>query len=172
MGSKPTAARTRYNGTNMDTTHTQTTEEQPVIPAPHSKMSRADMQWLRWAIVCMVVLSVQVLMLFYGQFEALQSLIMGLLPGESGAAEVGTLSPAHTFLISIPLTMYGTVVLLNSNSLLKNLGMSILACIALALPTAVAAMWGIYLHALPLICSVVLMMLLTGFIVLIDKNRP
>ena len=155
----------------MYTYHTQPTEKQQPATAPRRKMSRADVQLLRWAIVCMVVLGVQVLMLFGGQLEALQSLILGLLPGEVGTTKAGVLSPAISFIISIPLTMYGTVVLLNSNSLLKNLCMTILACTALALAVAVAAMWGVCLHTLPLICCVLLMMLLTGFILLIDKKR-
>ena len=156
---------------DIDTPHTQPTDEQEATTPQRRKMSRADVQLLHWAIVCMVVLGVQVLMLFGGQFETLQGLILSLLPGEVSTTEASVLSPAVTFIISIPLTMYGTVVLLNSNSLLKNLGMTTLACIALALAVAVAAMWGVCLHTLPLICSVVLMLLLTGFILLIDKKH-
>ncbi len=139
--------------------------------SPRRNISRADMQWLRWAIVCITVLSIQVLMQFGGQFDALQALLGAAVGADTPGAETGVLSPAATFLISIPLTMYGTAVLLSSNSFVKSLGITALACIALSLPAAIAALWGVSLHTLPLVCCVLIMPVLTGFIFLIDKKH-
>ena len=136
------------------------------------RISRADLQWLRWGIICVSVLSVQVLLQFGGQFDACGTMLTAALMPETAESTTSVLSPAVTFLISIPLTMYGTIVLLNSGSMLKNTVMTTLACVALALPMAAVALWNMSLHTLPLICSVLLMMLLADFTLFIDKKQP
>lgn len=140
-------------------------------------MNRGDAQWLIWGGLCLGTLTLQAIFMAVGVFDNLNRLHTELLRGapfyltEAGATAGSLLSPIGAFALSIPLTLYGTVVLSMEKSLKYQWLLTALAMLAVCLSSLLCTLWDKLLHTAPLLSCLLTMQLLIMAYHLTIKHR-
>lgn len=129
------------------------------------RLTTADFGLLRWALLCIVVLSVVVVLMLSGGLYELELEQVRLLGGSpffisAEEAQISLLSPAGTFILCVAVTLYLSLAHLREPRFGGRLQMALLSVVALGLPGLLCVLWGGVLNmAAPLICALMCWML-------------
>lgn len=131
-------------------------------------LDTGDVLWLRWVALSISVLFCVAILLASGCIGGIDQWHTALLQGapfhlsEAGATAGSALSPAVSFALCIPLTLYWAAVMMYQKKRKHRIELSLLAVAALCLAGLICVLWDTVLHTSSMICSV----LLTGLLVL------
>lgn len=140
-------------------------------------LDKADMLWLRWVVLSISVLFVVAVLLASGCIGGIDQWHTALLQGapfylsEAGAVAGGVLSPALSFALCIPLTLYWAAVMMYQKSLRHRIELSLLAAAVLIFAGLMSVLWDAVLHTSTMVCSVLLVCLLVICVPFFGKKR-
>lgn len=134
------------------------------------------MLWLRWGLLCFLVLATAMALFLTGSFEQADLTQLRILCGnpfflEAEAAQVSLLSPAQTYGICILLTFYFSMALLRQRRFGARTQITFLALVAFGLPGLLCVMWGGVLYVAPILFCLSLSWLLVTLIPFFRRSR-
>lgn len=137
---------------------------------------RADMLWLRWAVLSVVVLLAVMLLLLGGYFEGVDDAQLRLLCGtpfylEAEATQNPALSPVQMFGLCVGVTLYLGIVLLRQRRFVPRTQIALMAAVAAAMPGLLCVLWDCVFYAAPLLFCVIFTWLLVMVIPFFRRSR-
>lgn len=147
-------------------------------PVPHKKTARnrADMLWLRWAVLSVIVLLAVMLLLLGGHFEVADDAQLRLLCGnpfylEAEATQNPALSPVEMFALCVGVTLYLGIVLLRQRRFVPRTQIALMAAVAAAMPGLLCVLWDCVFYVAPLLFCVISCWLLVIVVPFFRRSR-
>lgn len=124
-----------------------------------SARDSADMQWLRWAVLSVVVLLAVMLLMLSGCFEPLDEAQLRMLCGnpfylEAEATQHSALSRAGMFGWCVGVTMYLGIVLLRQQLFSARTQIAVMAAVAVVMPGLLCVLGDCVFYVAPLLFCV------------------
>lgn len=143
---------------------------------PEGGMSRADYFWLRWGVLSVSVLAVDVALLLTGVYQMIGRQQLNLLGGhpfymEAEALTNSLLDPVTTFSLCVLLVLVLSWLLLRLRGAAARSEICFLAALALALPGCICSLYSGVLYMAPFVCSVLLLWFLSTTIPFFRNSR-
>lgn len=138
--------------------------------------NRADMLWLRWAVLSVLVLLAVMLLLLGGYFEVVDDAQLRLLCGnpfylEAEATQNPALSPVGMFGLCVGVTLYLGIVLLRQRRFAPRTQIVLMAAVAATMPGLLCVLWNCVFYVAPLLFCVLFTWVLVVCVPFFRRSR-